>query len=177
MKPFQVSISILLSTVVFMGAGCSKADTQTENPAPIPVAEQVVETPTTETTITPEPETTPTPVAPVAPKPTATAPKPTAPAPVVTAPVTHTISMIAKQWAFEPSKITVKQGDTVILDVISTDVDHGFLLPGYGINLELKPGQTKTVTFVATKKGTFTFSCNVFCGSGHGSMKGSLVVE
>ncbi len=177
MKLYQTSISILLSVLVFTGAGCAKSETQTENTTEnvAPVVEDVAETPASEPVVEPAP--TPTPVAPVAPKPTVTAPKPKAPAPVVAAPVTHTISMIAKQWAFEPAKIVVKQGDTVILEVISTDVDHGFLLPGYGINLELKPGQTKTVTFVATKKGTFTFSCNVFCGSGHGSMKGSLIVE
>lgn len=172
---YRTRLFILVSAIALVGAGCLKAETQEETPTPAPVVEEMTAEPTPAVEEpTPAPATTPTPVAP---KPTATAPKPAAPAPVVAAPVTHTISMIAKQWAFEPGKIVVKQGDTVVLEVTSTDVDHGFLLPGYGINLELKPGQTKTVTFLANKKGTFTFSCNVFCGSGHGSMKGSLVVE
>lgn len=85
--------------------------------------------------------------------------------------------MTAKQWEFEPSTITVNEGDTVRLNITSIDVAHGFGLNVFGVNERLEPGQTTNIEFIADKKGTFTFTCNVFCGSGHGGMKGSLIVK
>jgi len=33
------------------------------------------------------------------------------------------------------------------------------------------------VEFVADEKGSFEFSCSVYCGEGHGSMDGKLIVN
>ncbi len=85
--------------------------------------------------------------------------------------------MTAKQWEFVPARIVVNEGDTVVLTITSEDVDHGFSLPTFGVNATLEAGKAVTVKFVANKKGTFTFSCSVFCGSGHSHMSGTLVVE
>lgn len=86
-------------------------------------------------------------------------------------------SVTAKQWTFEPAVIRVKQGQRVELDVTSVDVAHGFRLPEFGIGATLEPEKTVRVSFVADKVGTFSFFCDVFCGQGHGSMRGTLVVE
>jgi cytochrome c oxidase subunit 2 len=86
-------------------------------------------------------------------------------------------NMVAKQWEFVPSTITVNEGDTVKLSITSTDVDHGFALPTFGVNEALAPGETVNVEFVADKKGTYTFFCNVQCGTGHSEMKGTLIVQ
>lgn len=86
-------------------------------------------------------------------------------------------SITASQWKFEPNTINVNQGDTVKLQIRSIDVTHGFNLPAFGVNKQLDAGKTITVEFVADKKGTFTFSCSVFCGSGHSGMTGKLVVS
>jgi heme/copper-type cytochrome/quinol oxidase subunit 2 len=86
-------------------------------------------------------------------------------------------NIVARQWEFDPSVIEVNQGDRVILHIESVDVTHGFGLPEFNINEELRPGETVDVEFVADKKGSFTFSCTVYCGSGHGSMKGTLIVN
>ena len=85
--------------------------------------------------------------------------------------------MTAKQFAFEPSTIEVNKGDKVRLIVISTDVPHGISIPEYGINERLDPGKEVTIEFTADKEGTFTAFCSVFCGSGHSSMKGKIVVK
>ena len=94
-----------------------------------------------------------------------------------TASDTVEMDVTAKQFEFVPSTIKVKQGQKVILHIKSLDVTHGFALPDYKINAYLEPGKEVTVEFVADKKGTFTFFCSVPCGSGHRSMKGTLVVE
>ncbi len=94
-----------------------------------------------------------------------------------TSPTTKSFSMTAKNWEFSPSTITVKKGDKVKLTIKSVDVDHGFSLPDFGVNVKLEPGKTVTTEFVADKQGTFQYRCSVQCGSGHKEMTGTLIVE
>lgn len=86
-------------------------------------------------------------------------------------------TMTAKKYEFEPSTITVNQGDLVKISIQSTDVTHGFSLPEFNINERLEPNQDVNIEFIADKTGEFIFFCSVFCGSGHGEMKGALIVE
>lgn len=86
------------------------------------------------------------------------------------------IKMTAERFKFDPSVITVNQGDKVRLEITSKDVTHGFALKEYGISRKLRPGQTELIAFVAKTPGTFQFHCNVFCGVGHLGMKGKLIV-
>ncbi|MBI2658289.1 cupredoxin domain-containing protein [Candidatus Woesearchaeota archaeon] len=90
---------------------------------------------------------------------------------------TKEFRMTAKQFAFEPAAIEVSKGDRVRLVVTSIDVPHGISIPEYGINERLDVGKPVTIEFTADKEGTFTSFCSVFCGSGHSSMKGKIVVK
>ena len=85
--------------------------------------------------------------------------------------------MIAKQFEFDPSVITVNKGDHVIIHVKSVDVAHGFMIPEYAINVPIPGGQERTVEFDADKAGEFPFLCSIACGSGHRDMTGKLVVQ
>ena len=87
------------------------------------------------------------------------------------------ITATAFKYNFDPNPIVVNQGERVKIIMTSTDVPHGFLLPDYNIDVPLSPGRPTTIEFVADKQGTFKFLCSVVCGSGHGSMKGKLVVK
>lgn len=89
----------------------------------------------------------------------------------------QSLTITARRWEFQPSTITVKKGTRVKLSITSVDVAHGFGLPEFGINQTIEPGKTAEVDFVADKVGEFPFSCTVFCGEGHGGMKGRFVVE
>ncbi len=86
-------------------------------------------------------------------------------------------SITAKRSEFIPATIRVKEGDTVRLHITSIDVTHGFSLPEFKIAAELTPGTERTLEFVASKKGTYSFFCTVVCGPKHGDMRGSLIVE
>lgn len=99
--------------------------------------------------------------------------------PSITAPNTEVkeFNLKAQQWFFQPSTITVNQGDRVKLNIQSLDVPHGIAIPALGIEQVLPPNQTTTVEFVASKVGTFPFSCSILCGTGHGGMSGTLVVK
>lgn len=90
---------------------------------------------------------------------------------------TKIIKMTAKQFSFEPSKITLKKGDRVRLEITSIDTDHSFVLQEFGIHIPLFPNKTVFVDFDADKVGTFKFYCSVICGEGHSDMNGQLIVE
>jgi cytochrome c oxidase subunit II len=77
----------------------------------------------------------------------------------------------AERWEFTPSVITVSEGDTVKLTIDNTDTMHGISVPDFGAI------GNEEVEFVADKKGTFTFYCNTYCGSGHSGMTGQIIVE
>ncbi|MEI7810359.1 MAG: cupredoxin domain-containing protein [bacterium] len=87
------------------------------------------------------------------------------------------VSMTASNFAFTPSVINAKLGDTVKVTLTGADAKHSFALSAFHINTKVNPGQTKTFSFKATKKGTFTFKCGVPCGEGHKDMTGTVVVS
>ena len=92
------------------------------------------------------------------------------------APQERTFQIDARQFAYSPSGLNVNQGDTVTIQLVSTDVVHGLYVDGYDVSVQADPGQTATLTFVADKPGSFRFRCNVTCGAMHPFMIGKLTV-
>lgn len=82
----------------------------------------------------------------------------------------NTIEIHAHRFSFEPAEITVKQGQTVTLHLISDDVPHSLLIKELGVNQEVSKGHPADVTFTPKDVGDFHGKCGRFCGSGHGSM-------
>lgn len=87
------------------------------------------------------------------------------------------INVVAKQFSFNPDPIIVNKGDKVKLILTSEDVEHGFAIVEYGINKRFSKENPVIVEFTADKTGEFRIFCSVFCGSGHSSMKGKLIVQ
>ncbi len=87
------------------------------------------------------------------------------------------IHLEAYQYGFSPDPLIVKKNDIVKLTVSSRDVSHGVYIKEYGINLEVKKGESKRTEFLANKVGKFTILCSVYCGPGHSRMQGTLIVE
>jgi len=86
-------------------------------------------------------------------------------------------TMTAKQWEFIPDTITVNKGDKVRIVIDTIDVAHGIGIPDFNVAAILEPGKITTVEFIANKTGTFPFICSVYCGTGHGGMRGTVVVQ
>jgi len=100
-----------------------------------------------------------------------------APLPVQpTTPQERIFRIEAGQFAYSPSELKVNPGDTVTFQLVSTDVVHGLYVDGYDVSIEADPGQTRTLSFVADKPGSFRFRCNVTCGAMHPFMIGKLNV-
>lgn len=100
------------------------------------------------------------------------APLPTPPI----APQAQKFRIDARQYAYSPSELRVNSGDTVTIELVSTDVVHGLYVDGYDVSVEADPGQTATLTFVANQPGSFRFRCNITCGAMHPFMIGKLTV-
>jgi len=92
------------------------------------------------------------------------------------APQERNFRIEAGQFAYSPSELQVNRGDTVNIQLVSTDVVHGLYVDGYDISIEADPGQARTLTFVADTPGSFRFRCNVTCGAMHPFMIGKLSV-
>jgi cytochrome c oxidase subunit 2 len=87
------------------------------------------------------------------------------------------IPITAKRFQFTPAQITIKKGEAVTLRLTSEDVTHGFYLKPLKIDEVIEPGKPTDVTITPQAAGTFTTICDHFCGSGHGNMHMTIVVE
>ena len=89
------------------------------------------------------------------------------------------ITITAERFSFNPSKITVKQGQMIEFVLVSDDTDHGFKIPSASIDIAIPPqGRSEArVRFIAKKKGRFVFECSRPCGAGHNLMRGYIEVK
>ncbi len=93
------------------------------------------------------------------------------------APGRYEAYILSQAWSFSPREIRIPQGSTVTFYMTSRDVQHGFKLQGTNINMMVLPGQVSKLTATFDKPGTYLFMCHEYCGVGHQSMYGQLIVE
>ena len=87
------------------------------------------------------------------------------------------IAVVARKFVFIPNEITVRQGESVVLEFTAPEVAMGFFAPELGLRTLIVPGEVSKVPFTADRAGRFDFLCDVFCGDGHEGMNGHLVVQ
>jgi cytochrome c oxidase subunit 2 len=70
----------------------------------------------------------------------------------------------------------VKAGQAVKLEVVSLDVAHSFFIYELGIHIDAIPGHVNHAWLQVNSPGTYRIECTQFCGTGHYTMTGQLVV-
>ena len=91
-------------------------------------------------------------------------------------PKEQVIKIVARRFTFTPNKLTLKKGVPVVLELTTADVLMGFNAPDFDVRADIIPGKVARVRLNPDKVGTFTFLCDIFCGSGHETMSGTIVV-
>lgn len=92
------------------------------------------------------------------------------------APAEKVIRVSARRFEYRPSQLTLKKGVPVVLELTSEDVLMGLNIPDFNVRADMEPGKLTRLRLVPDKTGSFTFLCDIFCGSGHERMQGTLTV-
>ncbi|QLC35343.1 cytochrome C oxidase subunit II (plasmid) [Halarchaeum sp. CBA1220] len=91
----------------------------------------------------------------------------------------YVVHVVARQFLFQPGTqepIMVPANTTVTFYVTSPDVVHGFDVVGTQLNTMVIPGQVTEFTTEFDEPKTYGIVCHEYCGAGHQSMAGQLVV-
>ena len=167
-----------LSTLLFIGAGCSSANTITADTNTAP---------TTTSAQQPAPSTQPDATNAAANTNSGVMVKTNVNAGVnaATNVNTNTSATVAvkkfvvtgQNFSFAPSSMTVKKGDTVSITFKNAQGFHDLRIDELGVaTKKIGAAQEETVTFVASKTGSFEYYCSVGEHRALG-MKGTLTVE
>jgi cytochrome c oxidase subunit 2 len=72
--------------------------------------------------------------------------------------------------------IRIPKGSTVLFQVTTKDVVHGFNIAGTNVNMMVEPGYISSYESVLNKPGEYTIVCNEYCGVGHHMMYATVEV-
>jgi cytochrome c oxidase subunit 2 len=95
--------------------------------------------------------------------------------PVVRPPAGSDVYMLGRLWEWWPI-LEFKKGETYRVHLSSMDWMHGFSLQPTNLNLQVHPGYEFVVTLTPTETGEFGVVCNEYCGIGHHTMLGKILV-
>ncbi len=87
------------------------------------------------------------------------------------------ITVNARKYSFSPARIEVQQNDIVKITLNAEDIAHSFTIDQYRIAKRAAPGHPVTFQFLADRKGTFPFYCNLTIDERCKEMRGELVVR
>lgn len=100
----------------------------------------------------------------------------------------HNIVVNAMQWSWQftykdaasaptvtgtPAQrpeLVLPLGEKVLFTITASDVDHGFWIPDFMIQMQALPHVINHLEFAAEKLGTFPGRCNLLCGRNHSQM-------
>lgn len=95
--------------------------------------------------------------------------------PVVRPEANSDVMVMAEMWRWSPVLILEKD-ESYNLHISSKDVMHGLSIQPVNMNFQIYPGYDYVLKFKPTEAGEYKIICNEFCGIGHHTMIGKIVV-
>jgi cytochrome c oxidase subunit 2 len=95
--------------------------------------------------------------------------------PIVAPPPGSDIYLMAMTYTWTPI-LKLQEGAEYILHLSALDVNHGFNLNPLNVNFQVVPGYDYGLRVTPTAAGDFRIICNEFCGIGHHTMVGRVIV-
>ncbi|SDJ52347.1 cytochrome c oxidase subunit 2 [Paraburkholderia steynii] len=86
------------------------------------------------------------------------------------------IKVSARRFVFTPNQIKLAPHENVVFELTALDTVMGFAIPQFNVRADVPPGAVVRVPAQAGPAGTVDFLCDIFCGSGHETMSGTIVV-
>lgn len=90
---------------------------------------------------------------------------------------TKVFTLDSFSYGYSETEIRVKEGEVVTINLTNSGGYHDWVLDEFNAaTAKIRQGDTTSVTFVASKKGTFEFYCSIGNHRAEG-MVGNLIVE
>ncbi|MEW9835089.1 cytochrome c oxidase subunit II [Mesorhizobium sp. ZMM04-4] len=77
----------------------------------------------------------------------------------------------------EAADLHLPVGKPVKMLLRSIDVLHDFYVPEFRAKMDMVPGSVTYFWFTPTRTGTFEVLCAELCGTGHGFMRGIVMID
>jgi cytochrome c oxidase subunit 2 len=88
-----------------------------------------------------------------------------------------TVTLIGGMFFWLPAEVRVPAGRPVTFRLTALDVVHGFEVARTNLNTMVVPGYVSQLTTTFPEPGEYLVVCNEFCGTGHHTMGGRIIVE
>jgi cytochrome c oxidase subunit 2 len=95
--------------------------------------------------------------------------------PIVEPPPGSDVYLTAMSFQWTPI-LKLRKGAEYVLHLSALDVNHGFNLYPVNVNFQVVPGYDYGLRVTPTEAGDFRIVCNEFCGIGHHTMVGRVIV-
>lgn len=95
--------------------------------------------------------------------------------PIVEPPPGADVYLAALSFQWTPI-LKLRKGAEYTLHLSALDVNHGFNLYPVNVNFQVVPGYDYGLRVTPTEAGDFRIVCNEFCGIGHHTMVGRVIV-
>ncbi len=96
--------------------------------------------------------------------------------PIVHPPAGSDVYMLGRLWQWYPI-LELEKDKSYRLHLSSMDWNHGFSLQPVNINLQILPGYEMVLTVTPDQAGDYAVVCNEYCGIGHHTMLGKIIVK
>lgn len=96
--------------------------------------------------------------------------------PVVRPPAGSDVYLAGRLWAWFPI-LELEKDKEYRLHISSLDWQHGLSIQPVNINLQVVPGYETVIKITPDKAGEYGIVCNEYCGVGHHTMLGKIIVK